>query len=149
VNRSTRQTVEGIDRMVAALTDLRRLVPELERRNRLDAGNDGFPSASMGGGSTGGTIAKPTERAALSSHQADPVRKWTKDLLRALDRAEGEINTADNRRRLVFAGTEPPRELPRCQICGDESDELRRGRDPKCYRYWKRNGEDRAASLLA
>lgn len=145
MKRNTRQYVEDIDRMIDSLTALRRALPELERRNRHEVGGDGYPSGGVGGASGGG-ISKPTERAALSRRPADPVRRWSREILTELDRAAVAISAADGRRRLAFAGID----ADRCIVCNEPEQPgapLRDDRCPKDYQYRRRNGTDRNRAL--
>lgn len=145
MNRHTRQRLESIDRMVEALTALRRTLPELERRTRYAAGGDGYPG-STGGGASAGTISKPTERAALGRKPDDPVRRWSRTLVAQLDAAAAAIHEADNLRRLVFT-TGPAEAVDSCVVCHEPEQAgapLRDGRCPADYQYRRRNGVDRS-----
>lgn len=136
--------------MLRSLQEIRRALPELERRNRYAAGGDGFSigSSSVGIASTGGSagIAAPTERAALTRKPLDPVRDWSKEMLFQLETASKAIERADNKRRIIFDGDGPPVDFDAvnaCDICGKQSDELKTGRCPADYQFRRRNGFDR------
>lgn len=151
LDRRTRQVAESIDRMVDSLQSMRRALPELERRTRFQAGGDGYPALSMGGGGGAGGIGRPTERAALTRPVSDPVRKWTRDALEQLQAAARAIEVADGRRRLVL-GSGPAPEPDRCVVCDEPENPaapLRNDRCPKDYQYRRRHGVDRGARATA
>lgn len=87
MNHRNRQAVDECDRVIEVISRLRSVLPELERRNRHVVGGDGYPSSSFGLGGQIGAIAQPTERAALARPEKDPVRLWTRDALRTLNKA--------------------------------------------------------------
>lgn len=114
VSRRTERSREECDRVIAAFVKLKRALPELDRRTRFAAGNDGYPSSSAGGGGgSSGSISTPTERAALSRNQPDPVRKAMATALSALHDALELARSVDNMLALADVTV-----TPECAGCG-------------------------------
>jgi hypothetical protein len=88
MNQRSRQAVEQCERIMAAFTRLQALMPEIERRTRFTAGGDGFSSSSFGMSGQVGAVSQPTERAALSRPLDDPIRRWSRDVIRLIDKAD-------------------------------------------------------------
>lgn len=135
------------------LAELRRRAGESNRELEDGAGGllrDGF---GRGGGESvsGGSVARPTEQAAiaelLDDPHGDPVRESISELFSRMGDACGALLAVDRKRRYVLAAGDAARgrqstvgACARCDrtVTGVGSDRVKSGYCPACYQAWLR-----------
>jgi len=67
------QLIDSLNHSIKILELIQHYSPELLRRREHDAGRDGYPAQSMGGGGSSGGVSSSTETAALGKAIVDPT----------------------------------------------------------------------------
>lgn len=128
---------------------------EMVRRGEHEAA-DGFPSSSMGGGSSSGIVSRPTEKSALAQPMADPTGDYIAEWEKTLQRMAEDARRLDGLSATVMAieAGERGRQStmrqcanPACAI--DVLGALRRGRCNACRMYLDRTGMDAPPDVVA
>ena len=140
MNRRTQRAMDNCDLIIEAMQQTKAALPELMRRNRHQV-RDGYPTTSFPSGGGGGLKASSVETTALSKPVPDPVGKAIRDLLAVLDVMTKEAINIENRRRVALHNPTPA--YTPCMNCARSMPISGDGRCDACYRYKRRNGQDR------
>ena len=140
------QLVDSLHHSIKILELIQHYSPELLRRREHDAGRDGYPAQSMGGGGSSGGVSSSTETAALgkavvdpTGHAIDSIIKIVADIDQQTQIAKGQLleilKTETEMRGRVSTVAE-------CATCptallGHKHGD-RQGYCQACYQAWKR-----------